>query len=89
MIAVHCNHRGPNSYEPGRLPTAPVAECGATANERKLTSTTALTFYPTEALSDIESQLRIPITVQISFYEPKLLFGGKASYHVLGGALSP
>ena len=42
VIAVNCNHRGPNSHGPGRLPTAPVAECVATANERKLTSTTAL-----------------------------------------------
>ena len=43
VIAVNCNHCGPISHGPCRLPTAPVAECVA-CNARKLTSTTALTF---------------------------------------------
>ena len=43
VIAVNCNHPGPISHGPCRLPTAPVAECVA-FNARKLTSITALTF---------------------------------------------
>ena len=50
VIAVNCNNRGSISHGPCRLPTAPVAECVA-FNARKLTSTTALTFLSTEALS--------------------------------------
>ena len=43
VIAVNCNHRGPISHGPCRLPTAPVAECVA-FNARKLTSIIVLTF---------------------------------------------
>ena len=35
VIAVNCNHRGPISHGPFRLPTAPVAESVA-FNARKL-----------------------------------------------------
>ena len=56
VIAVNCNHRGPISHGPCCLPTVHVAECVA-FNARKLTSTTALTFQPTGALSAMSLHL--------------------------------
>ena len=43
----NCNHRGPISHGPGRLPTVHVAECVAPSHARKLRPRTHWQFYPT------------------------------------------